>query len=119
MNSIKLRSSGFWRLAHFTCDLYQARKKKLLLQAEQLTKSRLFSLKMTTLTILSKIVFILCISSACNKIYFLEISHLSNGPTAQNQQRCRVLQAESFYYVNYRSSIIASKVSQTISLMKT
>ena len=40
------------------------------LQAEQLTKWWLFSLKITTLTILSEAVVILCICSACINIFF-------------------------------------------------
>ena len=47
----------FRELSHLTCDLSQAEKKKklFLLQADQLTKWQLFSLKMTILTILSEI----------------------------------------------------------------
>ena len=54
----------------------------------------LLSFKMTTLTILSEIVVILCICSACISIYDLfssqlKISHVLNGPTAQNQHKSR------------------------------
>ena len=45
--------------------------------------------------------------------FFLTI--LRSGPVRNK----RVILAESFYYVNYGSSIIASKVSQIISVMKT
>ena len=41
----------------------------IFLQNEQLTKLQLFSLKMATLTILSEILVILCICSACDNIY--------------------------------------------------
>ena len=67
------------------------KKKKMLLQAEQLTKWHLFSLKMTTSTILSEIDVILCIcklSTTC--IFFsagFEISHALNGTTFKIQQR--------------------------------
>ena len=56
----------FRELSHLTRDFSQAE-----LQAEQLTKWQLFSLKMTTLTILNNIDVILSICSAFNNIYFL------------------------------------------------
>ena len=46
------------------------RRKWLLLQAEQLTKWQLFSLKMTISTNLSEMYVIFCICSACNNIFF-------------------------------------------------
>ena len=67
----------FWELSHLKRELSQAEwEKTLLLQAKQLIKWKLFSLKMTTLTILSEIDVIRCISSACYQpacynIYFL------------------------------------------------
>ena len=46
----------------------------MLLQADQLTtKWQLFSLKMTKSTILSEIDVILCVCSACNNVYSLNI----------------------------------------------
>ena len=61
-----------WFLAVGTFNIYvtylKLRRKKLLLQAEQLTKLQLYLL---TMTFLSEIDVILCIYSACNNSYFL------------------------------------------------
>ena len=64
----------------------------MLLQAEQMHKMTIISLKIVEVGILSENAgdFVSC--SACNNSYFLsacEISHVVNGPTAKNQHRCR------------------------------
>ena len=61
----------------------------MLLQAEQMHKMTTISLKIVEVVILVKIGFFSC--SACKNSYFsqLEISHVLNGPIAQNQQKCR------------------------------
>ena len=63
----------------------------MLLQAEQMLKMTIISLKIVKVVILSEnsCHFVSC--SSRNKLFFsqLEISHVLNGPTAKNQRRCR------------------------------
>ena len=64
------------------------RRKKLLLQTEQLTKWQFFSLKMTAWTILSEIDVILCICMLQNLFTSqLEISQMLNGTTLEIQHK--------------------------------
>ena len=67
-----------------------------MLQAEQLTKWQLFSLKMTTSTILSEIA-VIC--SGCNNIYFLlsfKKNHVIHEPTEINYNKCKAPEAHLF-----------------------
>ena len=78
-------SSCFWLLQVKSRDLSQAEKERTACKASKLTKWQLFSLKMTTSTILSENV-ILCICSTCNNIY-MSLVKWNNSRNSRQKMR--------------------------------